>query len=166
MKHFYFLLIIIGLFKAASAQTEGASKIYGYKQKVKPGTIRVDDNGRAVPAKPMYNYFIYLASTTKVIPVEIWINGEVYSVTINTVHATPVNYTNPMSGDNKAEILVPKTTRKVLQLAPSTDKIQKPTQKGKTLSAKNELVVIYKGSGKTYYKALPRLTELDPLSMQ
>jgi hypothetical protein len=166
MKRFYFLLIIIGLYSAASAQTEGASKIYGYKQRVKPGTIRVDDNGREVQAKPVYNYFIYLASTTKVIPVEIWINGEVYSVTINTVPATPVKYTNPMLDDNKSEILVPKTTRKVLQLAPSTDKIQKPTQKAKTLSAKNELVIIYKGSGKTYYKALLKLKELEPLAMQ
>lgn len=165
MKRFYLLLVSICLCAAAFAQIEGASKIYGYKQKVRPGTIRVDDNGREVPSEPMYNYFIYLASSTKVVPVEIWINGEVFEVNVNTVSSTPVKYVNPMSGNN-AEILVPKTTRKVLQLTASTNKAQKPNQKGKALSAKNELVIIYKGNGKYYYKTLATLKELEPLAMQ
>lgn len=166
MKCFYFLLVSIFLYAASYAQTEGASKIYGYKQKVRRGTLRVDENGREVPAKPTYNYFIYLASSTKVVPVEIWINGEAFEVNVNMVSSTPVKYVNPMSGNNKAEILVPKTTRKVLQIAPSANKVQKPTQKGKTLSVKNELVIIYNGSGKYYYKTLLALKGLAPLDMQ
>ena len=112
MKRFYFLFIAITLSIFSFAQTEGASKIYGYRQKVMPGTIRVDDNGRQVPRKPQYNYFIYLASLTKVIPIEIWIDGEVYSVTVMNVSTTPVEYTNPTSGGNRAKILVPKTAAK------------------------------------------------------
>lgn len=166
MKQFYFLFIAVFLFVSSFAQTEGASKIYGYKQKVKPGTIRVDGNGKSVQKKPQYNYFIYLASTTKVVPVEIWINGEAYSVTVNSVSSTPVEYTNPTSGENKPLVLVPKTTRQILQLGPSLNKIEKPTQKGKILSAKNELVVIYKGSGKLYYKSLSKLKEMDSVDMQ
>jgi len=166
MKHFYFLLTTTLLSVLSFAQTEGASKIYGYKQRIIPGMVRADDNGREIPRKPQYNYFIYLASSCKVTPLEIWINEEAYSPVINNVSTTPVEYTNPASGDNKSKILVPKTSRNVLQLSPSPNKIQKPTQKGKSLSAKNELVIIYKRNGKLYYKALSKLNELGSLNMQ
>jgi hypothetical protein len=56
-----------------------------------------------------------------------------------------------------------------LQLSPSLNKINKPSLKGKTLSEKNELAIIYQGSGKIdkpYYKAVSKLTELDPVDMQ
>ena len=166
MKYFYFLWIAILFSVLSFAQTEGASKIYGYKQRVLPGIVRVDENGKEQRRQPQYNYFIYLASTTKVVPVEIWVNGEAYSVLVTSRSSTPVNYIHPNSGDTTPKILVPKTTRKVLQLGPSSSKIQKPTTKGKTLSSKNELVVIYKGNGKMYYKTISKLDELEPLSMQ
>lgn len=165
MKQFYLLLIAACFSVFSFAQKEGASKVYGYKQKVMPGTIRVDEYGREVQRKPQYNYFIYLASTSQVTPVEIWINGESYAPIVNNVSNTPVKYSHPTSG-NGEKVLVPKTTRKVLQLSPSLNKIQKPVQQGKTLSAKNELVIIYKGNGKLYYKALSKLNELDALAMQ
>jgi hypothetical protein len=169
MKHFYFLVILICLYTVSVAQTEGASKIYGYKQKVQPGTVRVDDNGREVKRPTQYNYFIYLASNIQVRPVEIWINGVAYSPIINKVSTTPVEYTNPTSGENKSRVLVPRTKQSVLQLSPSLIKIVNPSQKGKTLSAKNELVVIYGGSSKIYkpyYKIISKLDELDPINMQ
>ena len=165
MNHFYLLVLSVFFWATSIAQTEGASKLYGYKQKVMPGTIRVDDNGREMPRKTQYNYFIYLASTTKVTPAELWINGEVYSVTVIEV-STPVEYNHPSSSNNNPKILVSKTNRHVLQLSPSLNKIQKPNPKGKSLSAKNEMVIIYKGGGKWYYKAVSKLGELDPLAMQ
>jgi len=164
MKSLFFLIVAMNLSFLTLGQTEGASKIYGYRQKLMGGTIRVDQKGMEVPRKPSYNYFIYLASTTKVTPLEIYINGEAYSVTIREV-SSPVEYVHPTSGDNTPKILVPKTTRKILQLGPA-DKIQRPTLKGKALSSKNELVIIYKGRDKLYYKALPKLSMLDPVSMQ
>jgi hypothetical protein len=166
MKQFYFLLIAITFSVFSFAQTEGASKIYGYRQKVMPGTVRVDDNGREVKRPTQYNYFIYLASNTKVKPIEIWINGVAYSPIVNHVSTTPVEYINPTSGDNKPNVLVPKTSKKVLQLSPSLNKIQRPTQNGKSFSSKNELVIIYKGNGKLYYKVLPNLKELEVVHMQ
>jgi len=166
MKQLYFLLIAVLFSFFSYGQTEGASKIYGYKQKIMPGMARVDENGKEVQRQPRYNYFIYLASTTKVIPVEIWVNGDAYSVIVNNVSKTPVEYTNPTSGDNKPITLVPKTTRRILHLAPSLNKIQKPTQKGKMLSSKNEMVIIYKGNGKLYYKTLSKLSELESVNMQ
>jgi hypothetical protein len=131
-----------------------------------PGMVLVDRNGREIPPRTNYNYFIYLASTTRVKPIEIWINGQAYAPLVNKIASTPVEYTNPTSGDNKPEILVPKMKRNVLQLSPSLNKIEKTTTKGKILSAKNELVVIYQGNGRLYYKTLPKLKELGPLSMQ
>lgn len=168
MKSFYFFLISICFYGGAFAQTEGASKIYVYKQKVKPGTVRVDESGREVQRKSQYNYFIYLASTTSVKPIEIWINGEAYVPTVNKVAVTPVKYTTAFDR-NQSKILVPKIKKNVLQLSPSLNKISKPSLKGKTLSEKNELAIIYQGSGKIdkpYYKAVSKLTELDPVDMQ
>lgn len=165
MKNFNFLLVAAIFSVSSFAQTEGASKIYGYKQRVMPGVVRVDQNGREIPRQPQYNYFIYLASASKVTPVEIWLNGEVYSPIINEVSKTPVEYNHPTSGGN-TKILVPKTTRMVLQLSPSLNKIQKASTKGKTLAGKNELVIIYKSSGKQYYKTVSKLSELEHLAMQ
>ena len=166
MKKIYFLVIAIIFSIFSFAQKEGASKIYGYKQKVLPGTVRVDAAGRELPRKPKYNYFIYLTSTSKVDPVEIWINGEVYSVISNAVSTTPVEYTNPTIGGAKSQVLLPKTKRRVLQLGLSFNKIENPTSKGKTLSEKNELVVIYKGNGKLYYKTISKLKDLGSVAMQ
>jgi len=163
MKQVYFLAALIFFSISSVAQVEGASKLYGYKQEVMPGTIRVDENGRQVRPKPRYNYFIYLASSTKVSPTEIWIDGKAYSVNTLAVEKTPVEYES--TGSQKPVVLVPKTTRRVLQLSPLTEISQAGT-KGKTLSAKNELVIIYKGGGKTYYKTLPKFTMLEMLAMQ
>jgi hypothetical protein len=168
MKPFYFFLISICFYAGAFAQTEGVSKIYAYKQKVQPGIVRVDEGGREVQSKPRYNYFIYLASNTSVKPIEIWINGEAYIPTVNKVAVTPVEYTAAFDRD-QSKILVPKIKKNVLQLSPSLNKIDKPSLKGKTLSAKNELVIVYLGSSKiykSYYKAISKLKELDPVDMQ
>lgn len=166
MKQLSLLLIIISLTLSSFAQKEGASKLYGYKQKVLPGTVRVDAVGKELPRKPRYNYFIYLASNTRVEPVEIWVNGECYSVGSTEGATTPIEYSNPTIGGGKSQILVPKTKRRVLQLNPSLNKIKAPTSKGKTLSAKNELVVIYKSDGKLYYKTESKLNDLESVAMQ
>jgi hypothetical protein len=165
MKQFYFLLTALALSILSYSQTEGASKIYGYRQPIMPGTIRADKNGNQVRPKPNYNYFIYLASTSKVSPVEIWIKGQAYSVTSAAVSSTPVEYKNPTSAESKSKILVPKTNRRVLQLN-SSAALKNPTSKGKALSANNDLVIIYKGNGKLYYKTLSKFSELEAVAMQ
>lgn len=165
MKRLCLLLLATFSFIAVFAQTEGASKIYSYRQKIRPGTVRVDDSGREAPGRPLYNYLIYLESSAKVVPIEIWLNGEAYSVIVSEAKSTPVEYVSPATM-NKRRTLVPKTTKKVLQLSPSSNKIKKPTQKGKTLSAQNELVVIYKAGNKCYYKTVTKLSELEPIDMQ
>lgn len=165
MKQFYFLIIAVCLSFFSYSQVEGASKIYGYEQAVLPGTIRTDDNGKPMQRKQQFNYFIYLASSLKVTPVEIWISREASSVTAVNA-ASPVEYKNPTSLENKSKTLVPKTSKKVLQLSSSGKKVEKPTQKGKLLSTKNELVIIYRCKGKLYYKTISKLKELEPVAMQ
>ena len=164
MKQFYFFLLAIALSGFSHAQTAGASTVYGYRQQVMPGIIRAGIDGKETPRKPQYNYFIYLACASKLTPVEIWIDGEPYSVSAATV-SSPVKYTNPTSGDITPQILVPKTTKKLVQLNP-VNTLQKPSQKGRTLSAKNKLVIIYRSNGKLYYKTLSNFSEIQPVVMQ
>lgn len=165
MKSFYFLLVLTLFSLPVFAQTEGASLLYGYRQPVMPGNIRVDDNGRELPRKRMYNYFIYLASGSSVSPVEIWIDGEAYRVIVSKVDKTPVEYAHP-NGSDAPRILVPKTKRRVLQLAPSAERITNPSSKGKEKSKSSELVLIYRSGARTYFKTLTKFTELDRLAMQ
>lgn len=165
MKRLYFLFVALAFSLFSIAQTQGASKLYGYKQKQTPGTIRVDDNGNERPRAPQFNYYIYLVSKSTVIPSEIWVNGQPYSAKASQ-QSTPVEYRHPNSAETKPQILVPKTSNRVLQLTPTQDKIEKPTTKGKNLASKNELVVIYKANNKWYYKAVSKMKELEPVMMQ
>jgi len=166
MKQIYLLIIALAVSIVSVAQTQGASTLYGYRQEVLPGMVRVDKSGREVPRQPNYNYFIYLASPRKVTPVELWINGEVHSVSSTNVSTTPVKYTHPTSGSNKAIVLVPRTNRKVLQLSAGGSKVQKPSVKGRALSEKNQLVIVYRSNGRLYYKTLRKFLELEHVAMQ
>lgn len=165
MKQFYFLLATVILSTAAHAQKVGSAQLYAYRQAVLPGTVRVDENGREVPRKPQYNYYIYLASSAKIFPVEIWIDGQAYNVNA-AITFTPVEYTNPTSVENKPKVLVPKTSRKVWQLYPAAEKLNQMNAREKNLLDKNQLVVIYKCGNKIYYKTVSKFSELEPLAMQ
>jgi hypothetical protein len=157
------------LFAAAlHAQTKGSIKIYGYKQPVSGGmvqrTISEDGASHEVPVKPRFNYRIYTASSSAITPVEIWIRGEAFSATQSPVE-TPVMYDSPNNPTAPATTLVPKTTKKVLQivLAPLQGKA---TTKAKTLAKTNELVLVYKANGRTYYQALKKLEMMEPAFLQ
>jgi hypothetical protein len=165
MREIYFFAIALLSVLVSSAQTEGASKLYGYVQKQTPGTVRVDDNGNESPRQQQYNYYIYLASASKVFPTEVWINGEPHSVSVAQT-SSPVRYNNPNSTQPKAQTLVPKTSRKVLQLTTSANLIEGHFAKIKSMASKNQLVVLYSANNKWYYKTIFKLKELDPVMMQ
>ncbi|MGZ4012277.1 MAG: hypothetical protein ACXVLF_15055 [Flavisolibacter sp.] len=165
MKQLYFILIALAFSLSSSAQTEGASQLYGFKQKQTPGTVRMDDNGNERPRTQQYNYYIYLVSKSKVTPTEIWMSGQAYAVTASP-QSSPVEYRHPNSAESRPHVLVPKTNSRVIQLSPSQDRIEKPNAKGKSLASKNELVVIYRANNKLYYKTVSKLTELEPVMMQ
>lgn len=171
MKKFFFTFFVLAGFLSCKAQSKGSISLYGYKQAVLPGTIPkgvTDENGKEVEIeyKPRYNYFIYTASNARIYPVEIWINGQAYAVKTNEISQTPVEHFNPTGSPENGEktILVPKTSKKVIQitLAPS---ISTQNAKAKTLSDTNELVLIYKQNGRSYYSSLKKIKELEAVAM-
>lgn len=158
------------LFAAAlNAQTKGTIKIYGYKQPVVGGmvqrTISEEGGPIEVPVKPRFNYRIYTASSSAITAVEVWIRGEAFSISQSPVES-PVIYTSPNNPARPSTTtLVPKTTKKIWQIAPEQLK-GKGTAKAKALAKTNELVLIYKVSGRTYYQTLKKMEIMEPAFLQ
>lgn len=156
---------------SAFAQTKGSGKLYGYKQAAPPGMIRktIDENGteKAAPVKQNVNYYLYLVTSSRAYPSELWIKGEPFGVRLQTIEETPVEQTNTNVRVSTAKkLLVPKTTQKVVQLIPAPMAGKALSSKAKALSSANELVVLYKQNGKFYYQALPKMTELEAMALQ
>ncbi len=166
----YLLLIGLGLiaFITSSAQVEGMAKLFGFKEEVIGGVnpSHIEENGEQVNRSSTgLNYYIYLQSASRVYPSEIWINGQPFGASFHTV-TTPVERQEFNHPDSGKTVLVPKTNEKLLQLVPIAAVESKLTQKGKSLAAKNELVVIYKQDGRFYYNVLDRLKPLVPVALQ
>ena len=168
MKKILFLLLIIAVSVTSRSQTEGSAKLYGYIQDVLPGannTVIVEGGGQVnEPAKPKKNYRIYLESTSRVYPVEIWINGQPYSARMDVISSTPVVFGSETTGNKKE--LVPKTSRKVILLTPAPYIASKNTGDVESIASTNELVVLYKQNGKFYYNKLEKLEQLEAAAMQ
>ena len=96
MRTFLFFLLLIVFHMNSSAQTEGSSRLYGYVQPVLPGannTVIVEGGEQVTePKKTGKNYRIYIESTSRVYPVEIWIKGEPFSARMDVISSTPVEF--------------------------------------------------------------------------
>lgn len=157
------------------AQT-GSSQLYGFSQVTIPGAAAAkrvtDDAGNTVERRTedlKVSYFIYLSTVakTRVYPMEVWIKGKAYSARPEAIATTPVQISgNVVVGRTQKTTLVPKTTQKVTRLIPIPLTASKSSKKAQTLAGENELVVVYKQGGKTYYKTLKTLTELSPQALQ
>jgi hypothetical protein len=170
MRKILFLLFTFSAGSFVSAQTKGSAKIYGYKEPVSGAVSQraIDENGKPVVSDAVgrFNYFIYLVTPNRVYPSELWLNGEVYSAKIETVK-TPVvrkNFNNP--SEPQSTELVPATTQQVTRLSPGPAINDKLSEKGKSLSEENELVVVYKQNGKFYYQTVSSLTLLEIAALQ
>ena len=161
---FCFLLIIL----SASAQTRGTAKLYGYVQSVMPGANLgvINEAGEEVPEKnpARKNYRIYAVSSSRIYPVEMWINGEPYSVKMDIISTTPVVHGSETMG-NRTE-LVPATSQKVILLSPAPYTETKNIGDVRSIASSNELVLVYRQNGKFYYSALNELTQLEAAAMQ
>lgn len=164
------LTIIFLLVAVQSMAQKEKVKVYAYKEPVIGGAYQqnqIEEGGKNTPVeqKSRFNYLIYLASDERVYPSEIWIDGTAYSAGLETVTSpvTRQNFTAP--GQAKME-LVPLTGQKVIQLKPGPAINNKLSKEGKTLSASNELVVVYKQNGKFYQVAIPSFTLLEPVALQ
>lgn len=157
------LLITALLFSLVMAG-QPALKLYGFSRVSTPGMVparEFDENGRTInkPANESIGYFIYLAANAslKIQPKEIWIMGKRYRVSSAPVIQSPV-----VAGK---DTLVKATSLKIQELQwdnkPSTTTSTPATVK--KLAATNELVLKYQWKGKTYYKSLKKISELEPV---
>ncbi len=169
MKTFFFFLTAISLGLSAQAQTRGASKLYGFKQYVSGGKAPdiTEGAGTRTSSGGRKNYFLYAVSPSRIYPLELWIEGIQYGVSIKSITTTPVEYSDEMNIGSPKKVLVPKTSQNVIQLIliPPV-KGKSVGTKAKTLSRTNEAVVVYKRAGKFYYNTVEKLTDMEGAAMQ
>jgi hypothetical protein len=169
MKKLFFLLSIIAMSLFVSAQTKGNIKLYGYKQSVSRGKApELDENTKTrVSQGSGTNYFLYTVSASRIYPVEAWVEGHHYSLMVETVAETPVEYGDENNIGSPKKVLVPKTTEKVLRLTLLPPVEGKSTGKqAKPLATSNDFVLVYKMNGKFYYSTLKSLSSVENAAMQ
>ncbi len=160
----FFSLIITG----SGIHSQSSLKVFGFEQESSPGTVAAsvkDENGNPIKkAATQKNYFIYLSVKQKynIVPQQVFIHGEAFSVETSTIEATPVKHLNSnIPGKPEYTTLVPRTTKKVMKL-----KIADAIQAGETstlekLTKKNDVVISYTWKNKKYFAVLKKLKKLD-----
>ena len=169
MKTIFFFILMSAATLFAAAQSKGTVKLYGYGQWVSRGKApEIDENtGLRTSAGAGRNYFLYATSVTRIYPTEIWIEGTRYGVSLNSIGTTPVEYSDETNIGAPKKLLVPKTTRKVIQLVPTKVTVGKgKSAKALTLAKSNAVVLVYKQGGKTYYTTLASLNDLETAAGQ
>lgn len=157
-------LLLSALLFSLVTTGQPAIKLYGYSRVSSPGMVparEFDENGRTIskPANASTGYFIYLAASPslKIQPKEIWIMGKRY-----LVNSAPVIHPPVIAGK---DTLVKAISLKIQQLQwdnnPSTTTGIPATIKKQ--AATHELVLKYQWKGKTWYKTLKKIKELEPV---
>lgn len=162
MKTTFFLLFAFTIGFAGLAQSKGTIKLYGFGQNVSRGKAPEmnPETGLRTSAGAGKNYYLYAVSSSRIYPTEIWIEGTKFGVTIRFVE-TPVKYSDAGDVNAPAKLLVPKTSQRVIQLAPSAVvKGKSVGTKAKSLASSNDVVLVYKQNGKFYYNTLKALSNL------
>jgi hypothetical protein len=167
------LISIVALLAIFYSEAQSSSvKSYGYLQSITPGITAGKDvtiNGGEKEIKKedkLYKYYIYLSVPPKarIIPVEVWIKGKRYPVTYQEVEEKPVTVTNSILPDHpKTTVLVPQTSRKVLEITPVPEDSATKTRSKASIQSKarkNELVIIYKNKGRTCSSVLKKFHQL------
>ncbi len=167
MKKYIFILLFSFCACNSKSQTKGNATIYAYEQSVLPGAQRgvIEEGGSEIKTESngAKNYFIYITSTSRIYPAEIWIHGKVYSVRMEVISKTPVINTTPL-GDTVE--LVPSTTRKVLQLSPAPYTESKQYGDINEQTKNNALVIVYKQNGRFYFNSQKEFKRLEAAAMQ
>ena len=169
------LLLMLTLLAGLISGAQPPLSLKAYKQVVIPGTVPVGISDDAPPSSRIgkrvsTNYYLYLVSPPKeaVQPLQVWINKKPYKITVETVARTPVEHTSRNIPTRPVTtVLVAKTGQKVVRLQPAAplERASLPARAQKLVDS-SELVVAYKWKGKTYYKALDKITELEPEMME
>lgn len=161
--------LIIGLVLVSQSVTaQPFIKLYGYSQVFVPGMIPQEDipgeNGERSRGRSnvVTNYYIFMAASPAAIiqPREIWLDGKGFKAINQQQVKTPVRVDYP-----EKKTLVPATTLRVTQLAlgDSLSASSKPAKALRTLTAGNQLVIVYSWKGKRYYAVVKKLKVLRPV---
>lgn len=150
-------------------------KVHAYSQAITrgidPGKGVINENGteERQHVKPGIQYLIYLEQpgTASIKPELIWIHGVGYSINSVIVTKTPVVLENQeVYGESKKNILVQKTSNKVIQLiltGISDPPANRPATVKKLIAA-SDLVVSYFWKGKRYYAGVKKIKMLEPVA--
>lgn len=169
------LLLVLLLMSGLVCGAQPALSLRAYKQAVAPGTVPagVSENsspGAEVRKRIATRYYLYLSYSprTTIQPQRVWIGKKAYTLEVEPVVKTPVEHVNRnIPSHPVTTVLIPRTSRKVVRLKPgtATDAAPLPAS-ARNLIDTSELVVSYTWKGKTYYKALDKITVLDPQMME
>jgi hypothetical protein len=163
--------VLLGVF----AYSQPTLTLRAYKQVIFPGTVPVgiSENSSAsteVRKRTSTHYYLYLTYPSKeaILPQQVWINKKAYKVKVESVAKTPVEHTNRnIPARPVTTVMVPKTSQRVVRLLPEAATTSTPpAASARKLMETHELVVSFKWKGKTYYKALDQVTELEPEMME
>lgn len=167
MKKYIFILLFSFYACNSMSQTKGSATIYAYEQSVLPGAQRgiIEEGGSEVvtDSRTGKNYFIYIASSSRIYPAEMWINGIPYSISMEIISRTPVINTNQL-GDTVE--LVPSTNLKVLKLTPVPYTESKNYGNISEQTKNNALVIVYKQNGRFYFNSKKQFENLEAAAMQ
>jgi len=172
MNHAFLSLLFV--FTILLMQGQPAKDIlYGFQQHISPGIKKageIDENGNFKRQKstPLSNYTIYLsvASKTRIYPIQLWINGEAFSVEMEELANPPAALSTINAPGHKAKPLFPETTGTIYRLNPIPLIADKSNRKATDLASKNAAVLYYKKEGKMHYAVLKKFTDLESVPLQ
>lgn len=172
MKRILFTATVFVVAFSGHAQST-SDKLYGFRQQVSPGITKaadIDESGRVTKRKTatsvQHAIFFTTASKTRIYPVQVWLNGEAFSVKAETLEHPPVTYSNSDAVITKPKLLFPQSAGTIYRLTPMPLLADKSNGKGKALAQANAVVLLYKKSGKMQYGVLKKFTDLEPASLQ
>jgi hypothetical protein len=161
MRYKILLLGFLLLSMVTYAQT--GVKVYGFYQEQSPGTVAVDPvtNQEIKPDLPkIYQLYLSVPKGAKIQVREVWVEGKRMSARPERT-STPVLFTSP--GTGQKETLISKTASAVYRLETSDPTTKVANARGKSLSAANQLVIVYTLNGTLRYASLKSLKRLEPV---
>lgn len=130
----------------------------------------ITENGKVtkIDQTQVFQYAIYLTSASKkhIYPIQLWINGNAFSVKAELITKLLRMPTNSDASAEKIKPLIPKNAGNVWKLTPTSLIADKSNVRTKTLAMENAVIVQYKVDGKTHYGVLKKFTDVDDALLQ
>jgi hypothetical protein len=157
------LTLLAGLITATIAGfAQPSVKLYGYSQSQLPGMVPKGSAGNG--AKTEISIYFQSKSAYKVKPLALWVNGKSQAFTLTAVEIPVVQINKTIPSNQVKTILVPANGFKTTGFYGLKAKTATIPAAAKKLIGSNAVVIQYEWKGKKYYKALKKLTVLEPLA--